>query len=43
MIRAIDVNRLKPVIDRSFGLDQITAAFEYYQTQSHFGKVAIAI
>jgi NADPH:quinone reductase-like Zn-dependent oxidoreductase len=43
MIRAIDVNRLKPVIDRSFRLEQITAAFEYYQTQRHFGKIGIEI
>lgn len=43
MIRAIDVNQLKPVIDRSFGLPQIAAAFEYYQTQSRFGKVILDI
>jgi NADPH:quinone reductase-like Zn-dependent oxidoreductase len=43
MIRAIHVNRLKPVIDCSFGLEQIATAFEYYQTQSHFGKVLIEI
>ena len=43
MIRAIHVNGLKPVIDRSFGLEQITAAFEYYQTQSHFGKISVEI
>jgi NADPH:quinone reductase-like Zn-dependent oxidoreductase len=43
MIRAIQMNRLKPVIDRSFGLEQIAAAFEYYQTQSHFGKVVVEI
>ena len=43
MIRAIHVNRLKPVIDRSFGLEQIAAAFEYYQTQSHFGKISLEI
>jgi NADPH:quinone reductase-like Zn-dependent oxidoreductase len=43
MIRAIEVNRLKPVIDRSFALNQIAAAFEYYQAQRHFGKVSIAI
>jgi NADPH:quinone reductase-like Zn-dependent oxidoreductase len=41
MIRAIHVNRLKPVIDRSFGLEQITAAFEYHQTQSRFGKIVL--
>lgn len=43
MIRAINVNALKPVIDRTFPLDQIADALEYYQTQSHFGKIAIAI
>ncbi|MGH8178543.1 MAG: zinc-dependent alcohol dehydrogenase family protein [Steroidobacter sp.] len=43
MIRAIHVNRLKPVIDRSFGLEQITAAFQYYQTQNHFGKIGLEI
>jgi NADPH:quinone reductase-like Zn-dependent oxidoreductase len=43
MIRAITVNRLKPLIDRSFGLEAITTAFEYYQTQSHFGKISIEI
>ncbi|HEY5810589.1 MAG TPA: NAD(P)-dependent alcohol dehydrogenase [Povalibacter sp.] len=43
MIRAIDVNRLKPVIDRNFSLEQITAAFEYYQAQSHFGKIVLEI
>jgi NADPH:quinone reductase-like Zn-dependent oxidoreductase len=43
MIRAIDVNRLKPVIDRTFSLERITAAFEYYQTQNNFGKVCLEI
>jgi NADPH:quinone reductase-like Zn-dependent oxidoreductase len=43
MIRAIHVNGLKPVIDRSFGLEEITAAFEYYQTQSRFGKIGLEI
>jgi NADPH:quinone reductase-like Zn-dependent oxidoreductase len=37
------VNRLKPVIDQSFDLEQITAAFEYYQSQSHFGKIGLEI
>jgi NADPH:quinone reductase-like Zn-dependent oxidoreductase len=41
MIRAIHVNRLKPVIDRSFELARIAEAFEYYGRQSHFGKVCI--
>jgi NADPH:quinone reductase-like Zn-dependent oxidoreductase len=43
MIRAIETNGLQPVIDRSYGLDEIAAAFEYYQTQSRFGKVVLEI
>ena len=43
MLRAISVNRLKPVIDRSFGLDAIKAAFEYYEAQNHFGKISLEI
>ncbi len=41
MIRAIEANGIKPVIDRSFSLEQIGAAFEYNQLQSHFGKVVL--
>jgi len=43
MIRAIEVNRLKPVIDRSFALEDIAAAFERFQTQGRFGKIGIDI
>lgn len=43
MIRAITVNRLKPVIDRSFPLQEIVAAFRYYESQKHFGKVCLDI
>ena len=43
MIRAIHVNGLQPVIDRSFPLAEIAAAFESYQSQSHFGKLGIDI
>lgn len=41
MIRAITVNRLRPVIDRTFALQEIVAAFEYYESQKHFGKVCL--
>jgi len=43
MIRAIHVNGVQPVIDRSFPLAEIAAAFESYQSQSHFGKLGIDI
>jgi NADPH:quinone reductase-like Zn-dependent oxidoreductase len=41
MIRAITVNRLRPVIDRRFPLEEISAAFEHYESAPHFGKVCI--
>ncbi len=41
MIRAITANRLKPVIDRRFPLQEIVAAFKYYESQKHFGKVCL--
>lgn len=43
MVRAMEVNRLRPVIDRSFPLQEIVAAFEYYESQQHFGKVSLAL
>jgi len=41
MIRAITANRLKPIIDRQFPLQEIVAAFEYFESQKHFGKVCL--
>lgn len=43
MIRAIEVNRLQPVIGRSFELDHIAAAFECFQVRSTFGKVCLEL
>jgi NADPH:quinone reductase-like Zn-dependent oxidoreductase len=43
MIRAIEVNRLEPVIDRIFALAEIRAAFEHLRSRSRFGKVGIEV
>ena len=43
MIRAITANRLKPVIDRRFPLQEIVAAFKYFESQKHFGKVCLEL
>lgn len=37
------VNHLKPVIDRQFPLEEIAAAFRYFQSQRHFGKVCLQL
>lgn len=39
----IPVNRLKPVIDRHFLLQEIVAVFNYYKSQKHFGMVCLEL
>ena len=41
MVRAIEIGGFKPVIDRSFGLDELGAAFEYQLSGKHFGKIVV--
>jgi NADPH:quinone reductase-like Zn-dependent oxidoreductase len=41
MIQAITANRLKPIVDRCFPLDEIVTAFRYYESQAPFGKVCL--
>jgi NADPH:quinone reductase-like Zn-dependent oxidoreductase len=36
-------HKLKPVIDRVFAFEESAAAFEYLESGSHFGKVAISL
>jgi NADPH:quinone reductase-like Zn-dependent oxidoreductase len=43
MVRAITVNGLKPVIDSSFPLQDIAAAFKHYESQAHFGKICVEL
>ena len=43
MVRAIDANGLRPVIDRHFALDDIVAAFRYQESNRHFGKICLDI
>ena len=39
MVRAIDSTGIKPLIDRSFALDQLGEAFEYQLSGQQFGKI----
>jgi NADPH:quinone reductase-like Zn-dependent oxidoreductase len=41
MIKAIEANQMKPVIDRIFSLDAIVDAFEYQESNRHFGKICL--
>lgn len=43
MCQAIAVHRLRPVIDRFFGFDEVPLAFEQLRQGRHFGKVVISI
>lgn len=41
MVRAINVAGFKPVIDRSFGFEELADAFRYQETGQHFGKIVL--
>jgi NADPH:quinone reductase-like Zn-dependent oxidoreductase len=40
-VRAIEATRLRPVIDRSFALEEIAGAFRYEESGAHFGKICL--
>lgn len=43
MNRLIEVNDLKPVVDKVFSFEQAKEAYEHLQAQKHVGKVVIEI
>lgn len=43
MNSAISQHKLKPIIDRTFSFKEVKEAFNYMESGSHFGKVAIRI
>ncbi|MGL3109028.1 zinc-dependent alcohol dehydrogenase family protein [Bradyrhizobium sp. BR 1432] len=43
MCDAIAINRMRPVIDKTFPFDQVPEAFRHMASGAHFGKVAIAV
>jgi NADPH:quinone reductase-like Zn-dependent oxidoreductase len=42
LLRTIEVNKIKPVIDRSFPFDDAHAAYEYFMGKGYLGKVVIS-
>ncbi len=43
MVRAIEANGIRPVVDRSFPLEQLADALRYLHAGKHFGKVCIEV
>jgi NADPH:quinone reductase-like Zn-dependent oxidoreductase len=43
MNAAIIANKLKPVIDRVFGFDEVPAALRHMEAGAHFGKIVIRV
>jgi len=41
MVRALSASDIKPVIDRSFPLEEIADAFPHQASQTHFGKIVL--
>lgn len=42
LVDALEAAAIVPVIDRSFALDDIAAAFEHQAAQRHFGKICLS-
>jgi len=43
MLRAVTVNKLKPVVDAAFPLEKVREAMERMETAGQFGKIALRI
>ncbi len=41
MIAVINTSGIKPIIDKSFGFDELAAAFRYQESGQHFGKIVV--
>lgn len=41
LLRAIDLHRMQPVIDRTFPFADLKAALLYMESQQHFGKICL--
>lgn len=41
MVDAINISGMKPIIDKSFGLEDLAEAFRYQASGQHFGKIVL--
>jgi NADPH:quinone reductase-like Zn-dependent oxidoreductase len=40
-VKALEATTIRPVIDRTFGLEGVADAFRYQESGSHFGKISV--
>lgn len=43
MNRAVSANKIKPVVDKVFGFDEVQAAYQHMAAGAHFGKIVIRV
>jgi len=43
LVRALEVSKIEPVIDKVFGFAEARAAYEYMHGAQHFGKIVIRV
>ena len=43
MIKAIDANNMRPIIDKVFPVEDIVDAFRYQESNQHFGKICLNV
>jgi NADPH:quinone reductase-like Zn-dependent oxidoreductase len=41
-VRALEAAAIRPVIDRTFALEELADAFRYEESAAHFGKIAVS-
>jgi NADPH:quinone reductase-like Zn-dependent oxidoreductase len=41
MLRAVEQHRLRPIVDRVFGFEDLHSALDYLATGAHIGKICI--
>src|SRR5690606_16739551 len=42
-VRALETTGIKPIIDRTFPLEQLADAFRYEASGAHFGKICVTV
>ncbi|WP_029147863.1 NAD(P)-dependent alcohol dehydrogenase [Methylophilus sp. 5] len=43
MVKAINANGMQPVVDKVFAVEEMVQAFQYQETNQHFGKICLQI